>query len=189
MTRGSGGRAISEIRRSGWFAVRRAGRAVALVAVLALATGCNYGFEGGGFPAHIQTLYIESFENRTPQFDVQQLLSQALQQELPPALGVRQAGVEVADAILRGTITRYDDVTENYRAADQQQNPQVLSNEVQIGITVQLVDMRENVIRWESSGLIGRGTYDPNSQTEEIGQRAAIENIIEQIIDGAQSQW
>lgn len=162
---------------------------LALVAPLTLA-GCNYGFEGGGFPAHIRTIYIESFENRTPQFDVEQLLFNSLLEELPGQLGVRPAGREAADAILRGSITRYDDVAQSYRADEaDQQNTDVLANEVQIGVTIELVDMRENVIRWETSGLIGRGSYSPDTQNEEDGQRVAIENIIEQIIDGAQSQW
>lgn len=161
----------------------------ALLAVTAF-PGCNYGFEGGGFPAHIQTIYIESFENRTPQFDVGQRLFNSLMEELPGQLGVRPAGREAADAILRGTITRYDDVAQSYRAGDTNQPvPDVLSHEVQIGISVQLVDLRENVIRWEHSGLIGRGSYSPDRENEEVGQLTAIENIIEQIIDGAQSQW
>lgn len=171
--------------RSAW---SRGPRAAALVLAL-LATSCSYGFEGGGFPPHIRTIYIEPFENETPQFDLNSRLFATLVDELPSQLGLRTAGEGSADAILRGTITRYDDAAQNYRADANQPAGNVISHRVQIGITAELVDVRDNVIRWEARSLTGTGNYDPTSQTDEVGQREAIENIIEQIIDGAQSQW
>ena len=174
----------SRIRR---ISGRRGADALLGLALLAF-TACNYGFEGGGFPAHIRTIYIEPFENETAQFDIDQRLFTRLLEELPGQLGVRPAGRENADAILSGRIIRYDDVAQNYRPGTGEV-ADILSHEVQIGVSVRLVDMRENVIRWESSGLTGRGSYRPDSQDDEVGQLTAIENIIEQIIDGAQSQW
>lgn len=169
----------------------RVGRFFALagVGLAVVANGCNYGFEGGGFPSHISTIYIAPFENRTPQFDLEQRLFSALNDELPAQLGLRFASSENADAILRGQITRYDDVAENYRADANRPAGNVLSHEVQIAISAELVDVRDNVIRWEGRSIIGRGSYDPTSDTDERGKRRAIENLIEQIIDGAQSQW
>ncbi len=172
-------------RRSG----RRAARALAW-AGLALAVGaCSYGFEGGGFPSHIRTIYIEPFDNQTAQFDVAQELYARLIEELPAKLGLQPAGREAADAVLTGEVRRYQDVAQNYRPGSAQAAGNVLSHEVQIGISAQLVDVRDNVIRWESGSLVGRGTYNPGSETDDVAQREAIDNIIEQIIDGAQSQW
>lgn len=169
---------------------RRAFDAAAGLALALSLAACNYGFEGGGFPPHIQTVYIEQFENETPMFDLGQQLFTELLDELPSRLGVRAAGEETADAILRGSIVRYDDVAQNYRpGANNQPVTDVLSHEVQIGVRVELVDVRDNVIRWESSGIIGRGSYRPDTETDEVGKREAILNLIEQIIDGAQSQW
>lgn len=151
--------------------------------------GCNYGFEGGGFPAHIRTIYIQPFENQTAQFDLEQVLFAKLLEQLPAKLGLQAAGQESADAILTGQIRRYQDQAQAYRAGNDQAVGNVLTHEVQIGISATLVDVRDNVIRWESSSLVGRGTYRPDSQNDEVGQNEAIEAIIEQIIDGAQSQW
>lgn len=150
---------------------------------------CSYGFEGGGFPAHIRTIYIEPFENQTPQFDLEQVLYRDLLDDLPAKLGLRAAGRETADAILTGQIRRYQDQAQAYRAGASQPAGNVLTNEVQIGISARLVDVRDNVIRWESTSLVGRGTYRPDAEDDEIGQEEAIAAIIEQIIDGAQSQW
>jgi hypothetical protein len=172
---------------------RKSGRRVASVlacGLLSLVLGaCLYGFEGGGFPPHIRTIYIEPFENSTAQFDIEQELFSRLIDELPAKLGLQPAGREVADAILTGEIRRYRDEAQNYRAGDPAATGGVLSHEVQIGISAQLVDVRDNVIRWESSSLVGRGTYQPGSQNDDVAQQQAIDNIIEQIIDGAQSQW
>lgn len=167
---------------------RLAAGAALLGAVLAL-PGCSYGFEGGGFPPHIRTLYIAPFENETPQFDLGQKLYDRMVAELLPRLGVRVAGEQAADAILRGEIRRYDDVAQNYRpGAGNTAAPDVLSHEVQVGISAQLIDVRDNVIRWEGS-VTGRGTYRPDTELDNVGKMKAIESIIEQIVDGAQSQW
>jgi hypothetical protein len=174
----SGGR-LTRLVRSGGLAV-----------VLAVGLGaCNYGFEGGGFPPHIRTIYIEPFDNQTPQFDLDQILYDRMLQELPRKLGIRVAGREFADAIVQGTISRYDDVAQAYNPAGGQAAPAVAANEVQIGISVRFIDVRDNLVRWESTRLVGRGLYDPAGETEQTAQLLAIASIIEQIIDGTQSQW
>jgi hypothetical protein len=180
----------TRIRRTSGGRPARLVRAAGLAAVLAVAlAACNYGFEGGGFPPHIRTIYIEPFDNQTPQFDLDQILYDRMLQELPRKLGVRVAGREHADAIVQGAISRYDDVAQAYNPATGQAAPAVAANEVQIGISVRLIDVRDNLIRWESTRLIGRGLYNPAGETEQTAQLLAIASIIEQIIDGAQSQW
>jgi hypothetical protein len=162
---------------------------IVLVAFSLLCGGCSYGFEGGGFPPHIRTIYIAPFENETPQFDLTQRLYQRMLEELPRRLGVRVAGEEAADAVLRGEIRRYDDVAQNYRpGSGNEPASNVISHEIQLQVSAQLVDVRDNVIRWEGS-VTGRGVYRPDSQQDEVGKLLAIESLIEQMVDGAQSQW
>lgn len=169
---------------------RRARFSAALLLAAALVSGCNYGFRGGGgFPSSIQTIYIAPFENETVQFELGQQLFAELLERVPPALGIRPAGEEAADAILRGRITRYDDVAQNYRPGEAGRGAQVLQHEVQVGISVELIDVERNVILWESSGLTGRGQYQPDSQTDQQGRTEAVEELVQLILDGAQSQW
>jgi hypothetical protein len=177
----------NRFRRTSGIRVAELGLAVAMALALA---ACNYGFEGGGFPPHIRTIYIEPFTNETPQFDLDQKLYAAMLDELPRRLGVRVAGEQAADAIVRGVVSYYDDAAQTYNPASPDQPIATTSlHEVQVAISIQLIDVRDNVIRWESNRLMGRGTYRPDSERDEVGQNAAIDNIIEQIIDGAQSQW
>ena len=158
---------------------------------LALATAaCNYGFSGGGgFPSHVRTIYIAPLDNETVQFDLDQQIFRAMNDRLPRALGVRVAGERAADAILRATVTAYEDAAQNYRPGPQTGAVEVLQHQVQVRLNIQIVDVRDNVILFESRGITGRGEYRPDTQSDEIARTRAIETLIQQIIDGAQSQW
>ena len=165
--------------------------AISFAAAVVLLSGCNYGFRGGGgFPPDIRTIYIESFENTTPQFELDQLIFRELTERLPRALGVRPAGEVNADAIVRGRITRYEDAALNYRTnAGGSNQVEVLQQQVQVTVAVEIIDRRRNVILWESSTLTGRGDYNPDQQTDQDARAKAVETLVTQIIDGAQSQW
>ncbi|HEX7117645.1 MAG TPA: LPS assembly lipoprotein LptE [Longimicrobiales bacterium] len=165
-------------------------RSLALLLGVLAAGACNYGFRGGGgFPASIRTIYIEPFENETVHFELQELIYQELFTELPRALGVRPAGREVADAIVRGRIIGYDDVAKNYRAGDSMQTSEVLEHEVQVSIAIEIIDTQRNLILWESSRLTGKGSYLLASQQYTDGRAVAIEELARLVVDGAQSQW
>jgi hypothetical protein len=157
------------------------------IAALALAA-CNYSFTaGGGFPSDIRTLYIESFDNQTVQLDLAGQLFRTMNERVPRSLGVRPAGEAVADAIIRGRVVRYDDVAMTRPGAPG--TIEVLQHQVQVTVAIQIIDVRRNEILWESSSLSGRGEYRPDTQTDDAARQIAIESIVRQIIDGAQSQW
>ena len=164
-------------------------RASALL-VLTAVTGCNYGFRGGGgLPDHIRTIYIAPFENQTDKPELDPQIFRALNDQLPRALGLRLAGEQSADLVVSGKIMRYDDVASNYRAGQQSSAINVELQQVSISLAIQLLDVRDNLVRWESSSLVGRGEYKPSGGTDEPARTTAIKQIIQQIVDGAQSQW
>lgn len=159
----------------------------ASVLVVLLLAGCNYGLRGGGFPDHIRTLFVESFENQTPQFELEQQLFTAMVDGVPSALGVQVGSRANADALLTGTILGYDDVAQNYSSSGGGR-VQVLQHQIRISVNVRLVDVHQNVILWEGR-VSGTGQYAPDSQTEDEGRRLAIQAIVRDVVDGAQSQW
>src|SRR5207249_1888574 len=119
----------------------RATLSLCIVAVTLLLSGCLYGFRGGGgFPSTIHTIFIQPFDNQTAQFELDQQIFAKLFEKLPRALGVRPGGREVADAVVRGKVMRYDDVVQNYRPANQT-NPdvQVLQHEVTVTIQIEMI--------------------------------------------------
>lgn len=157
---------------------------------LAVGSGCNYSLRGGGgFPEHIRTIAILPFENETTRFELTQQLYERLLRELPRALGVRAAGVEAADAVLRGKITRYALEAPLYRPDAAGQRAEVLQRQVTIAVQVEIIDQRQNELLWEQSNLAAQGQYIEARESEETGRDEAIRLLIQRIIDGAQSQW
>jgi hypothetical protein len=169
------------LRTFSWSAASATVLAVTLAA-------CNYSFsQGGGFPADIRTLHVAAFENETIQLDLDNQLFRLLNERLPRSLGVRPGAEATADAIIRGRITRYDDVAQT--RPGQPGSIEVLQHQVHITVAVQIIDVRRNEILWESNAVMGRGEYRPDTQTEETAKQLAIESIVRQIVDGAQAQW
>ena len=174
---------------SGFRAVRRFLVQWAVVLLSVAFAGCNYSFVAGSFPPpHVQSVAIEPFENETTRFELTGELYDQLLRRLPSALGVRTAGADVADAIVRGSITRYDVVAPNYRAGQPGQAAAVLQRQVNISVRVEIVDLVENVILWESTNVTARGEYAEGSP-EDGGRLRAIELLVQEIVDGAQSNW
>lgn len=163
----------------------------ALLALAAISAGCNYGFRGGGgFPSHVRSVYIEPLENETVQFDLDQQIFLELTDRLPRAFGVRLAGERAADAIVRGRVTRYQDMAQNYRPGQAEGTVEVVQNQVEITMNIQIIDVQRNEILYEGTGLSGRGEYQPEqAQSEDVARARAIEALIQQIVDRAQSQW
>lgn len=168
----------------------RARASLVLIALALAAASCNYGLRGGGgFPGHIRTVFVAPLDNETVQYELDQQIFRALTERLPRSLGVRIGAERTADAIVRGTITRYEDVAQNYRPGSQPGSVDVIQNQVQITISLQIIDVRENLILYEATSITGSGLYQPSSQSEDVARARAIEVLIQQIIDGAQSQW
>jgi hypothetical protein len=158
-----------------------------LVAVLTVG-GCNYGFRSGSFPEHIRTVAIIPFDNATNRFELTQEIHQELLRTLPRALGVTNAGEDVADAVIQGRIVRYDMTAPLFRAGQQAGQVDVLQRQVNIRVEVELIDVAENLILWDDAVLSTQGQY-LEGESEEVGRAEAIELLVQRIVDGAQSNW
>lgn len=152
-------------------------------------SGCNYSFRAGSFPPpHIQTIAIEPFANETPRFELSAELYDRLLRNLPSSLGIRTAGADVADAIVRGSINRYEVIAPNYRAGQPGAPAEVLQRQVNISVSVSIIDLVENVVLWESNNVTALGEFAEGSP-EDGGRERAIELLVQEIVDGAQSNW
>jgi hypothetical protein len=151
--------------------------------------GCLYSFKGGQFPAHIRTIAVLPFDNQTPRLELTQELHDVLLRDVPRSLGLRQAGEDVANAVLRGRITSYTVTVPAYRPSAAGDRAEVLQRQVTVLVAVELVDMVNNEIIWESRSLSGEGQFLDASETEDVGLRLAITLLRQRIIDGAQSNW
>lgn len=160
-------------------------RSVLLVLLLGLSS-CAYGFAGGGLPPHVKTVAVLPFENETASPELQRELHEALRDQLRSRLGVRDASEAQADAVVRGTIRAYDvDVPIAY-AADPTESVSA-RRRLQLTVDVSIVDQTNGQVLFQRNGLRGDGDYAERAEAE--GRRAAITKIINDIVEGAQSQW
>ena len=160
---------------------------LASLSALAL-TGCLYGFAGGGLPPSIRTVAVLPFDNQTAEPTLTQEVSVRVREAVEGRLGLRQASEGQADAVVRGTITRYEpDVPVAYAGEDDGGAVTVTRRLVQITVSVEILDQREGRPLWQRSGLLLEGDYEPGQELR--GRERALEKLVTNIVEGAQSQW
>ena len=160
---------------------------IASAAALMLLSSClPYGFAGGGLPSNIRTVAVLPFTNDTPVPELQRELLDAVRRGLQDRLNLREAAEAKADAVVRGAIVKYEvDVPIGFSADPRQANS--ARRRLQLTVDVQIVEQSSGKTLWERKGLSAQGEYA--ERAELAGRRQAIEEIISDIIEGAQSQW
>ncbi len=174
---------------------RGAARAVRLAAAAVLgatslaAGACRYSpykFAGGGLPRNVRTIAVLPFDNQTAVPELQREVFESMRNTLQRRLNLGTASESRADAIVRGSIVKYDtDVpiafSSDPRAANQARR------QLQLVVDVTIIDQASGRTLWERKGLAAKGEYA--ERNEGAGRRQAIDELLTDIVEGAQSQW
>jgi hypothetical protein len=156
------------------------------VVLVALTACIPYGFTGGGLPSHIRTVAIVPFENQTPTAELPRQLTDALRSQLHDRLGLQDASEAKANAIVRGTIQRYEtDIPIGYSASNKQAT--TATRMLQLVVDIEMIDQISGKTLWQRKGLLAEGQYEEHG--EPTGRKQAIDRIVNTVIEGAQSQW
>ena len=102
-------------------------------------------------------------------------------------LGLRQASESQADAVVRGTIVRYEPDLPVQYVGGENRTVNVTRRLVQITVSVEIMDQKANKPLWQRNGLVLEGEYDPGRELE--GRNTALDKLVTNIVEGAQSQW
>jgi hypothetical protein len=155
--------------------------------LLVALTACfPYGFTGGGLPSHIRTVAILPFENETATPELPRELTDALRTRLHDRLGLRDASEAKANAIVRGVIQRYEiDIPIGYSANNKQAT--TAKRLLQLVVDIEMVDQISGKTLWQRKGLLAEGQYEERGEAG--GRKQAIDRIVTDVIEGAQSQW
>jgi hypothetical protein len=129
------------------------------------------------------------FQNTTPQPLLESEVEQRIQLELPRSLGVRLAAEAAADAVVRGKITGYEEVAASIRPGGLDDRISVVQRQVRITYEAEIYDLREDRPLWRAMGQSVIGNFQPDSEGAESGRTRAIQELVQKIIEGAQSQW
>jgi hypothetical protein len=134
----------------------------------------------------VHTIAVLPFENETPQAELQREVWQALRAAMQSRLGVRDAPESRADAVVRGTLVRYDvDIPIAYAANTRQVTS--ARRKLQVVCDIEIIDQKTGKTLWQRKGLTAEGEYEENSEAS--GRRIALERLVNNVIEGAQSQW
>lgn len=168
---------------------RRREAAAALAGAVLLLTGCLYSFSGGGgLPDHIGTVYVPPAENETTRFALTERVTQGLLEAVRGRLGAQVASETNADAIVRVTLTSFADDAMSFEAREGE-GAEVFQRRVTLSASAEIYDQVNDRPLWSSSSLRGTGEYAPEQENQDVGVELALENLIQKIVDGAQSQW
>jgi hypothetical protein len=166
--------------------LRRISGLLISLSLLALG-GCLYGFAGGGLPPSIKTVAVLPFDNQTAEPTLTAEVNTRVREAVQGRLGLRQASENQADAVVRGSITRYEpDLPVAYQGQEGN-TPTVTRRLVQITVSVEILDQHAGKPLWQRSGLMLEGDYPPGREVE--GRTKALDKLVTNIVEGAQSQW
>ena len=129
---------------------------------------------------------ILPFDNQTPAAELQNELFESMRKELQKRLGVRDAPQDRADALVRGAIVGYDADVAVAFSADPRQAVSA-RRRLQITVDVEILDQTTGKILWQRKALRAEGEYAERAEPE--GRRQAIQKLVNDIVEGAQSQW
>lgn len=158
-------------------------------ALLAATAACRlspYKFAGGGLPSSIRTVAVLPFDNQTAVPDLQGELFDSMRRTLLNRLNLRDASEARADAIVRGAIVKYDvDVPVGFSADPRAANQ--ARRQLQLVVDVAIIEQASGRTLLERKGLAAKAEYA--ERNELAGRRQAVERLLNDIVEGAQSQW
>lgn len=161
-------------------------RALLLAALLSLLGAGCYSFAGGGLPAHVKTVAVLPLDNETATPELPLELQAALREGLQSRLGLRDATEDRASAVVRGKITRYEiDIPVAFSANPAQATS--ARRRLRVQADIEIVDQVTGKVLWSKTGISAEGEYA--ERNEAAGRKQAIDRIVNDVIEGAQSQW
>lgn len=161
-------------------------RLIIALCLLPLAGGCLYGFAGGGLPPHVRTVAVLPFENETSSPELPLEMQAAMRQGLQSRLGLRDAPEDRAHAVVRGRITRFElDAAAGFSANPNQSTS--ARRRLRVQVDVEIVDQVTGKVLWTRTGMQADGEYSDRGEAQ--GRKQAIDRIVNDVIEGAQSQW
>jgi hypothetical protein len=163
--------------KRGWWAL-----ILILAAVPGLA-GCGvYTFNPRG-ASSISTIAVELFEDQTGQYGLADLITQAVTDAFIAEGSLKVESVDMAEAVLTGTMTRYERAVQEFDEQDQVSQYKVL-----ITFDLTLENPADGTEIW-SIQLPLDGLYDADEETEEDGQRRVGEKLVEAVLNKTTKSW
>jgi hypothetical protein len=167
-------------------------RRAAISAVVLLASGCSFGFAGGGLPSSIRTTAIRNCDNLTADPAIGQQVYDAIRKAAEQRLGLRLAAEAVADLIIDCKVVRYEPdqpsaVQSSPGAPGAARQVNVTQRQVDLVADITAVDRKTGRAIWDGKNQDAKGTYTPGRESD--GRQKALEFLVKALVDGVNSNW
>jgi hypothetical protein len=153
-----------------------------LVVLLAL-NGCGVYSFSGTMSSGIESVAVPVFGNESVEYGIAEDLTSGIIERFVSDNTLRVTPRSGADAVLDGTILRYDRDAYTY-----DENDQVQEYKVNIIAKVRLNKANGDLV-WEEESLSAYGIYNATDEGEDEGKARAIEKIAEDIVNRTVRDW
>lgn len=161
-------------------------RTLVASAALSVLPACYSFSGGGGLPRSIKTVAIQPFDNQTASPELQREVFDELRKVMRDRLNLREAPEARADLVVRGVIAKYDVDLPAGASADGRQTT-TTRRRLQLSLDVEIIEQATGRELYKKTGLQREGQYAEGS--EKTGRRNALESLMNDIVEGLQSQW
>ncbi|MGH9159544.1 MAG: LPS assembly lipoprotein LptE [Vicinamibacteraceae bacterium] len=147
-------------------------RALLVLVLTVLCVGCGYSLAGRGsyLPAHIRTIGIPPFVNRTAIFNVEQVLTERVRQEFNSRGEYKVVpNTSNVDAVLTGEISRIETVATAFTPEQQ-----VSRYAFRLITKLELRDVKTNQVVWQDPARMFSEEYDLTSSQGSADPKALL---------------
>lgn len=148
--------------------------------MLTLVRCVSYSFTGASLPPHLKTVAVPLFDNRTPEFGVDQQITDAVIEAVTRDNTLKIADPSSADCILHGTLTHMED-----RAGQYNENEEASTFRITLTFQAAFEDLRKKTVIWQNT-FSAFGTYTDN---RDDGISEAVKKLTTDIINRMVSNW
>lgn len=164
--------------------VKLAGKAVAVMGVIAIFPSCSpYSFSGGR-TALVQSVAVPIFENRTTEYGLLESITSGIINGFVQDNQIKVVDQANAEGILNGVIVEY-----KRRAYTFDETDRVTEYIVEIWVDAELIKKDGQVSVWKADRMKGFGVYNADTEVEQLGQSRAIEKLAVDILNRTIKSW
>ena len=157
------------------------------ICFLVFLCGCGYTTKANNLPAHIKSVYIETWKNETDQPNLENELRTALIAAVQEGGELLIASADDADAVLKGRITGYS------RQALRYQNDEAVQEyRLSILASFEFIDRRTEKIIVKADNFSGDTTFylsGSSAKTETSARADALTDISRRILNKIMTLW
>lgn len=142
-----------------------------------------YSFSGTTLPGHLRTIHIQPVGNKTLEPDLPERVRQGLEEGFRQRSNLRRVN-EGGDAELTCVLTDYS------HRPHTTSGDRVLTYRVDLMVSVLFVDRVKGDTLYRDDRVPGYGEYSiERGETEALGQRLALDNLVKVVLDNTVSAW